>query len=69
MEIKFTNADVIFIYGHFVKEVRRLEDAKNSPDRTISKTDLNKEIKLYSSIIEKLKDSCPSLSTLDKLTF
>lgn len=65
MEIGFTNPEVIFIYGHFKKQIRKLEDLKTTPGNPFSKSDIDKDIKLYSSITEKLKAACPGLGKLD----
>lgn len=66
MEINFSNTDVVFIYGHFRKEARKLENIKNSPHCSISKSDINNDIKLYNSISDKLLDACPGLSKMDE---
>lgn len=65
MEINFTNPEVVFIYGHFKNEIRKLEDLKTTPGNPFSKSDLNKEIKLCSSVVEKLKETMPGLKKLD----
>lgn len=60
MEINFSNTDVIFLYGHLQKEIVALKKLKStSGNFTISKVDINKEIKLYSSLKDKLKEACP----------
>lgn len=69
MEINFTNPEIIFIYGHFKKKIQELETLKITPGNPFSKTDINKDIKLYSSITNKLKEACPNLSKLDKYDF
>lgn len=66
MEIDFTNQDLIFIYGTFRKEIRKLEDIKNAPNCPFSKKDIDREIKLYSSINDKLKEVNPNLEKMDK---
>lgn len=65
MEINFSDTDVIFIYGHFRKQARKLEEIKNLPNCPVSATDIDKEIQLFSSIADKLRDACPGLSKLD----
>lgn len=65
MNIDLSNEEIIYIYGHFRKEARKLEELKSSPNCPISKINLNQDIKLFNSIADKLRDACPKLSKLD----
>lgn len=65
MDIHFSEKELIFMYGHFRKEARKLMEIKSAPDCPISKINLEQDIALYSGIADKLRDSCPGLSKLD----
>ena len=65
MNIDFSNEDVIFMYGHFKKQIQQLNELKKSPSCPISKITINKEIKLFTSLANKLEESFPSLSKLN----
>ena len=65
MDINFSNEELIFIYGHFRKEARKLSEIKSSPNCPIAEENLNSDIALYTSIADKLRDTCPTLSKLD----
>lgn len=65
MEINFSDPELIYIYGHFRKEAKKLEEIKNAPNCPVSVADIDKDIQLFSSIADKLKDACPGLSKLD----
>lgn len=65
MDINFSNEEVIFIYGHFCKEARKIEELKSTPNCPISKSTLDQDIKLFNSIADKLRNAYPGLSKLD----
>lgn len=65
MDINFSNTDIIFIYGHFRKEARKLNELKAMPDCPIDKSSIDAEIELYNSIADKMRSAEPSLSKLD----
>ena len=65
MEINFSNADVILLYGEYRKKISKLESIKNSPSCPIAIENIETDIKLYTSIIDKLKEACPNLSKMD----
>lgn len=65
MDFNFTNQEIIFIYGHFKKKIKELNLIKNSPNCPIDDEDINQEIELYSSITDKIEDSCPQLTILN----
>ncbi|WP_029502528.1 hypothetical protein [Lachnoclostridium phytofermentans] len=69
MDINFSTQDALFIYGTFKKKVQQLEEIKNTPGCPFSDTDMKKEIKLYTSIMDKLKDAVPGLEKLDSFSF
>lgn len=69
MNINFSNEEMIYLYCHFRKEIKKLEDLKSLPNCPISKINLNQDIKLFSGIADKLRDACPELSGLDNYKF
>lgn len=64
MNFNFSEEEILFIYGHFIKEVKKLENLKTIPNCPIDSESIMTDIKLYSSIISKLEISCPQLSKL-----
>lgn len=69
MEINFSNTEVIFIYGKFKKEIRKLEELKETPGCPFSADDIDKDIALYTSLTKKLKEAVPNLSKMDAYRF
>lgn len=65
MGIDFSNQEIIFMYGHFRKQARKLMEIKSAPNCPISETNLNQDIALYNGIADKLRDAYPGLSKLD----
>lgn len=65
MEINFSDPEAVYIYGHFRKEARKLEEMKSIPNCPVSAADIDKDIQLFNSIADRLRDACPGLSKLD----
>lgn len=65
MEINFSDTDVIFMYGHFRKQARKLQEIKSAPNCCIDAKNLDDEIALYTSLADKLREAAPGLSKLD----
>ena len=66
MNIDFSAQEVIFIYGHFKKQIRELENMKASPQNPISKTNINQDIKLFTAITDKIEAGHPQIRELVK---
>lgn len=68
MSIEFTGTDIMHIYFAFKREIEELEKAKALPksNRVISTGDLNKEIKLYKSVTDKIEKAYPQLVKLNR---
>jgi len=66
MSIDFSPNEALFIYGHFMKMIKDLENLKASPSCPINKSNINKDIKLFSSITNKIEKVYPQLSDLAK---
>jgi hypothetical protein len=67
LNINLTNSESIFIYGKFINEIKNLESIKNASNSPLSKSDINKDLKLYSSITKKLEEANPNLKKLKSL--
>ena len=66
MNIDFSEKDVLLIYGHFIRQIKELETLKASPSCPIHKSNLNQDIKLFSSITGKIEAVYPNISKLAK---
>lgn len=65
MEINFSGTDLVFMYGHFRKEARKLEELSALPDCPVDRKNIAADINLYSSLADKLRDAYPNLSKMD----
>jgi len=66
MNVDFTSTQILFIYCQFSGEIEKLEDKKSCPNCPMSKKDINKEIKLYASVIDSLVKAYPNLEQMNK---
>lgn len=66
MEFDFTSQEVIFIYGHFKKQIKKLQLIKDSPNCPISSENIDQDISLYSSITDKIEKVYPQFSEINK---
>lgn len=65
--INFTNEDILLIYGHFRKKLDEVEMSKDMEHPPIHRNNLNTDIKLYSSIIQKILDAHPEFQLLEDI--
>ena len=65
MDIDFTKEDILFIYGRFKREIHELESLKANPKNPIDVRSINQEIKLYSSVTDKIEKVYPNISSLN----
>lgn len=65
MEINFTDQDILFIYGTFKKKIEKLNVLKSTPNCPIADDSINKEIELYTSVVNKLLEAQPKLAALE----
>lgn len=61
MKIELPDKDIMLIYGHFQKEIEKLNQMAELPDCPIDKTSLKRERSLYLSVVEKLAEQAPKL--------
>lgn len=64
MSINFNNNDLLLIYGHFSKKIKKLEQLKSMPDNPIDLSSINQEIELFTSITNKIEEEHPSFLKL-----
>lgn len=65
MEINFTPEELLFVYEHFKRKAKKLEDLKATPGCPMATKTLDADLKLYNSITKKLSDCEPMLLVLD----
>ncbi|WP_061317516.1 hypothetical protein [Clostridium botulinum] len=65
MDFDFTSEEIIFIYGHFKKKIKKLKLIKNAPNCPIADESINQELELYSSITDKIEKYYPQLDKLN----
>jgi hypothetical protein len=65
MDFDFTSQEIIFIFGHFKKKTKELRLLKDSPNCPISHENITQDIKLYSSITDKIEKCYPQLNELN----
>ncbi|MEC0242021.1 hypothetical protein P4H66_19650 [Paenibacillus dokdonensis] len=67
MVVNFDNKDLLFIYGHFTKKIKKLQMIKESPNNPIHESSINQELKLFLSITTKIEDAYPEVKKLSHL--
>ncbi len=65
MNIDFSDQDLLCIYGHFQKRIKKIEALQSIPNCPVDKKSINQEFKLCSSIVDKIKVAYPNLAKLD----
>lgn len=66
INIDFSDKDILLIYGHFRKKINKLNAIKNDPNNPIHISNLNEDIKLFSSITDKIESVYPKLNEMNK---
>lgn len=66
LTVELTDTDIIFIYGHFQKQLAEIDKIALTPNCPISKSTIKREKLPYLSIIEKLEKQIPGLTKMDK---
>lgn len=66
MNIELTETDVIFIYGHFQKQLAGFEEIANAANCPFDHSTIENQKAPYLSVIEKLSSQVPGLSKMDK---
>ncbi len=66
MTLELEDKEIIFIYGHFKKQICKLEEMKSSPDCPIEKSCIKKDINFYNKITESIAKQYPQLIQMNK---
>jgi len=66
MKIELSNTDVIFIYGHFQKQLAEIDKIAATPSCPFDKKTIESQKQPYMSVIEKLASQIPNLTKMDK---
>lgn len=64
MSINFSTNDLLLIYGHFSKKIKKLEMLKSMPDNPVDISSINQELELFTSITSKIEEEHPSFLEL-----
>ena len=65
MKIELSDTDIIFIYGHFQKQLAQIDKITSTPNCPFDKSTINEQKAPYLSVIEKLRTQYPNLSKMD----
>ena len=66
MNIELSDTDVLFIYGHFQKQLAEIDHIAKSPDCPFDKESINNQKAPYLSVTKKLAEQVPNLKQTDK---
>lgn len=66
MKIELSDTDVIFIYGHFQKQLAEIDKIASTPGCPFDKNTIENQKQPYMSVIEKLASQIPNLTKMDK---
>lgn len=64
MAVDFSETDIVYIYGHFTRQINDLNKMKAMPKCPVNKNNINQEIKLCTSITDKIEQAYPNLKKL-----
>lgn len=65
MKIELSETDIIFIYGHFQKQLAEFEKTACAPNCPFDHSTIENQKAPYLSVIEKLSLQIPNLTKLD----
>lgn len=66
MKVELSETDVVFIYGHFQKQLAEINKIESTPNSPFNKTTIKNQKAPYLSVIEKLRTQYPNLIKMDK---
>lgn len=66
MNIELSETDILFVYGHFQKQIAEIDKIAASPNCPFDKSTITDQKSPYLSVIKKLKSQVPNLETMDK---
>ena len=64
--LKLSKSDIVFIYGHFQKQLANADKIAQSHDLPFDAKAINRQKAPYLSVIEKIRSQYPDLATMDK---
>ncbi len=66
MKIDLSDTDIVFIYGHFQKQLAEIDKIASAPGCPFDKKTIKIQKAPYMSVIEKLTSQIPNLTKMDK---
>lgn len=66
MTIELSDTDIIFIYGHFQKQLAEIDKIATLPDCPFDEESVKNNKAPYLSVVEKLRSQFPDLSKMDR---
>ena len=57
---------VVYMYGHFTKEINKLKEMMNSPNNPIDKKSIEEQIRICEMITVPLSQQYPNLCKIDE---
>ena len=64
LNIPFSEKDLLLIYTEFQKKVNLATQLKNDPKNPIAASTIRTELKIYSSITEKIEEAYPKIKEM-----
>lgn len=65
MFVELSDTDIAFIYGHFLKELSKINRIASAPDCPFDKSTITNQKNPFESVVEKLRVQYPNLEKLD----
>lgn len=65
MQVELSDIDIIFIYGHFIKELSKIDKVALSPNCPYDKSTIENQKEPYLSVVKKLSSQFPNLTKMD----
>lgn len=65
MKIDLSDTDVLFIYGHFQKQLAEIDKISTTPGCPFDKKTIENQKEPYMSVIKKLSSQIPNLTKMD----
>lgn len=65
MNIELSETDILFIYGHFQKELSKIDKIASSENCSFDKKSITNEKLPYLSVVEKIRTQIPNIQKVD----
>ncbi|MGN0506669.1 MAG: hypothetical protein ACI4FZ_08915 [Lachnospiraceae bacterium] len=66
LDLRLSKADIVFIYGHFQKQLASIDKIASSNDCLYDAETIENQKAPYLSAINKIRSQYPNLTTMDK---